>query len=440
MAATDQENLLSSAQVHIPMCETHDLPIDLTCEDCDEFICSQCAKTDHKDHDWKTISTAGSLRRRELKKTLRKVKKEDVKKMEEKIQKATKLMEDNQNCCDSEVSKLQKQCDAIVSILIETKKNFETKLRKNLKTKNAKVSENKVDLEKKREHITDLIKFLEEKHNTMSDYSLIDNLRDLTNLVSNTDSDKEKGDHSLRYKIGDTREGLLEAIMGQTFDLNDINVTERDAYNGDVYATDNWSKSIVRLSRSGSISTVFSTAPLEPEGICQSTQGGLLVTLRDNRSAKFQPDSHSRHLVRHVTLTGDVIREYEYQEDGQTRLFTVPWRVRQNGNTDICVVNLTSHSSSELVMLSLSGSLKLEYRGKDTEKYFLCDVLCDSHSNIIVCETFYSQVHLLSPDGKFLKYLLTDTEVTKPLSMSLYKSTMWVGNAHGLLKVFQYKS
>uniref|UniRef100_K1R9X8 Uncharacterized protein n=1 Tax=Magallana gigas TaxID=29159 RepID=K1R9X8_MAGGI len=46
-----------SAQEHIQMCEKHFLRKDITCDDCDEFICKQCAKTDHVDHDWTTIST-----------------------------------------------------------------------------------------------------------------------------------------------------------------------------------------------------------------------------------------------------------------------------------------------------------------------------------------------------------------------------------------------
>lgn len=44
---------LGSPQTQIPMCEKHSMNIDITCEDYDEFICSQCAKSDHKDHDWK---------------------------------------------------------------------------------------------------------------------------------------------------------------------------------------------------------------------------------------------------------------------------------------------------------------------------------------------------------------------------------------------------
>lgn len=78
---------LVCAQEHIPMCKKHSLIIDITCEDCDEFICSQCAKTNHKDHDWTTIFTARIKKRRELKKTLSKIKEKDVKEIYEEIQK-----------------------------------------------------------------------------------------------------------------------------------------------------------------------------------------------------------------------------------------------------------------------------------------------------------------------------------------------------------------
>ncbi|XP_052684010.1 uncharacterized protein LOC128164278 [Crassostrea angulata] len=486
MAAIPVSSEYHSAQEHIPMCKEHDLRIDMTCEDCDEFICSQCAKTDHKDHDCKTIPTAGSLRRRELKKTLSKVKEKDIGEIDVKIKKASKQKEGNKKCCDSEVSKLQKHNDAIVSKLDEIKKNLETKLMENLEIKNAEVSNKKLDLEKKRDDIKDLVEFLEDKHSTMSDYSLIDNLRDLTNLVSNTDSDIERGDHSVRYRRGDINEGSLDSILGQTFDLDDFRVTETNSFQygdecvyvleafdedtclvreyeskcfermnirnkkkeksnicvkdvsvtdkGDVYVTDYTNHAIVHLSLSDSASTVFNTAPLVPFGICRSTDGGLLVTLVDDDTESFHPNSKSRRLVTHVTLTGDVIREYEYHEDGQTRLFTVPRRVKQNGNTDICVVNRTRQCTGELVILSSSGFLKSVYHGHPT------DVICDAHCNIIVTDCSNSQIHLLSPDGEFMKYLLTENDVKYPYSMSLYKSTLWVGDNQGLIKMFQFNN
>ena len=140
-----------------------------------------------------------------------------------------------------------------------------------------------------------------------------------------------------------------------------------------------------------------------------------------------------------MTLTGDVIHEYEYQEDDQTRLFTLPYRVTQNGNTDICVINRTSDSSGELVILSFSGSLKSVYPKQDRRmKGNLTDAVCDSYSNIIVIELSNSSIHLLSPDGEFMRYLLTENQVLDPCSMSLKKSILWIGDFHGLVKVFQY--
>lgn len=120
-------------------------------------------------------------------------------------------------------------------------------------------------------------------------------------------------------------------------------------------------------------------------------------------------------------------------------LFYLGESLRQNNNTDICVVNRASMAAGELVILSSSGFLKSIYQGKNQGFQFNpIDLVCDSHCNLIVSDSINSQVHLVSPEGEFMKYLLTENEITKPYSISLYKSTLWVGNKHGLVKVFQY--
>ncbi|XP_062609533.1 uncharacterized protein LOC134271321, partial [Saccostrea cucullata] len=142
-------------------------------------------------------------------------------------------------------------------------------------------------------------------------------------------------------------------------------------------------------------------------GICRSVDSGLLVTLIDMASDYYELGSHSRRLVRHITVTGDVIHEYEYQEDGQTRLFTFPSRVTQNSNSDICVVNRTSETTGDLVVMYPSGRMKSVYRGQNMKENLIpTDVVCDSLCNILVTD-FNNQIHLLSPDGEFLKFLLT---------------------------------
>ena len=113
----------------------------------------------------------------------------------------------------------------------------------------------------------------------------------------------------------------------------------------------------------------------------------------------------------------------------------------QNGNTDICVINRTSENARELVVLSFSGSLKSVYPEQgQREEFNLIDVVCDSYSNIIVSEALNSSVHLLSPEGEFMRYLLTENQVNHRTVLSLKKSTLWIGNLKGLVKVFQYTS
>lgn len=103
-------------------------------------------------------------------------------------------------------------------------------MKKNLERKHAEVTEKKLDLEKKIEQVMDLVKFLEENHKTMSDNSLIDNLRDLFNLVFNTNSYIKNWDHTVRYGEGGIRNGLLKSILGQTFDLDGKTIRETDLF------------------------------------------------------------------------------------------------------------------------------------------------------------------------------------------------------------------
>lgn len=92
------------------------------------------------------------------------------------------------------------------------------------------------------------------------------------------------------------------------------------------------------------------------------------------------------------------------------------------------------------MILSLSVSLKWVYRGQTLAECFFTDVACDSYCNILACDMYNSKIHRLCPNGNFIKYLLTETEVKDPWSMSLYKPTLWVGDEHGLVKVFHYKA
>ena len=490
MAEKEEEYSLETPQEHALMCDKHDLmPIDMTCEDCEEFICSKCAKEDHKDHNWITIPTAATLRIRGLLKAMTKIEEEDIKHIDRKIQEASQQMDENKKRCETEIEKIQRHYDAILEKLEKMKQRHEKTLRDSLKSKNDNVSTVRSSLEERKKKVLQRVKSLKENSDEMTDIILLKTHRELMKLLLVDTSSIEKSVFLLRHESENISEAVLESMMGQTFDAEQIIVTETysfqsgeekiivlEAMNEDtclladnespyvvqvnksgkkekqfsidvggvcvtdknkMFVTDWENKCISRLSLSGSVSPVISTHPLEPWGICQTKDGDLLITLRDTETDLYEPNADSQRLVRHVTLTGDVIREYGY---GQTRLFTWPRTIKQNGNTDICVINGTSDSTSELVILSFSGSLKSVHpEHYQRDELNLTDVACDSKCNIILSELQNSSVHLLSPCGKFMRYLLTKNQINDPFAMSLKISNLWIGDLQGLVKVFLYK-
>lgn len=139
------------------------------------------------------------------------MKENELREIDKKIEMTAKQIDDNQKRLDIEISKLQKHYREIVLRLNEIKKNRESILRDNLQRKNAEVREKTSDLENKKKQGINLVTFLEQKHSTMSDYSLLDNLRDFPKLMPDIDCDigREKDDYSIRYGSWDISEELL---------------------------------------------------------------------------------------------------------------------------------------------------------------------------------------------------------------------------------------
>ncbi|XP_062591590.1 transcription intermediary factor 1-beta-like, partial [Saccostrea cucullata] len=179
MAARTPKYPLGSPQEHIEMCKTHDLPIDVICEDCDEFICGKCAKTDHKEHEWSTLPTAATQRRRGLLKFLKKIKEKNLHGINEKIEKVSNQITENKELCDTQIKKLQRHVDEIMARLTEIRENNERRLTEDLEEKNKKLNSVKSELNKRKKEIEEMVMFMEDNNSTMSDYGFLDNHREL---------------------------------------------------------------------------------------------------------------------------------------------------------------------------------------------------------------------------------------------------------------------
>ncbi|XP_062597747.1 uncharacterized protein LOC134259163 [Saccostrea cucullata] len=455
MATNTPEPVLGSPQEHIPTCDKHSKRIDMFCEDCDELICSKCAKSKHKDHNWDTLANVASQRRKELQTYLTEIKDVDIQKFEEKKEKILKQEEDNKIQFKNDIRVLQKHFNDVICKLTDIKRSNEKTLKNHLSKTNKQIKYLKSQMDEKKSQLVDTVELIENNSRNMSDFHLIDNLKILKQL---------------QCDIGDN-EDPLEYEEGKHF--NDFRHT--------------WSIDAI----AGSVSVIANTKELLPLGICESVEGGLLValtdyseywepftslvrhmtltdwayphdnltilsslgqvkitrrkrsggllvTLKDNTTQWMNSDSDSRRLVRHGSLTGDTIREYEYTPDGKTKLFTLPVKVTQNGNSDICVVNWSSRTKGNLVILSSAGHLRSIYSAQTLRWNFLpFDVVCDSLCYILVSGRYNERIHLLGPDGEIIKNLLNENEVNIPTSIYLWKSNLWVGNEDGLVKVFK---
>ncbi|XP_062587364.1 uncharacterized protein LOC134249003 [Saccostrea cucullata] len=408
---------------------------------------------------------------------------------------------ENEIMCEFQRKRLKKHFNEIIAKLTDIRDRKDEALKSNLHRKNEQITIWKSRIDKKGKQIIEIMKYMEENNRNMSDKNLIENQRDLKHLLA-LDIDMGNCDYSVRYKEKVIDDDILESLFGDCFDLDNIGATETNSFqyvtcsedvllyletlnenecyvcdmesddvdlvniqskkkqtldiglnvkdmcviNNGICFTTKGGSSIRCLSPSGSISTIsiLSTDALDvkPVGISNSVDGGLLVSFTDSRRDVDASESDLfRRLVKHMTLTGDIIHEYEYQEDGQTKLFTGPFRLCQNNNTDICVLNMTSDDTGELVIVSFSGHLRYVYRGQNLkENFFPLDLACDSTCNILITDPANSLVHLLSPEGEFLKFLLKEKEIAGPVALSLYKSALWVGTDEEIVKVFDYKS
>ena len=205
---------------------------------------------------------------------------------------------------------------------------------------------------------------------------------------------------------------------------------------GDFIVTYREEQEIRRMTSSGKVSYVLSTKPLHPTRISKAQKDEVLVTLRDNGD-RFKLEPSSRRLVQRMTLTGDVLQTYEFREDGVTRLFIWPFTTAENGNSDVCITNRTSSDTGELIVLKGNGKPRFTYRAQEGRIFHPRDVACDRKKRIIVTDNTNKSLHLLSPDGTFLRFLLSDLR-NIPFSMALYQDSLWIGFNDGSVKVYKY--
>ena len=485
-------------QVALKTCTEHPNE-ELSCfsKPCKSFICSTCARTSHHGHKWNIISLVAKKRRREIPIVYRKIKNDDMRGCREKLRVVDENISDIEKASEEDVKKLEERRKTMVDAInqiIEDQKRKRTEI---MEKGSKKLREDRSQLRTKIEYLDKMTTSLDSNIDAYTDFDVIEMEIEMLNALSELEAyNVVRFDTEVTYVPGEINRAAIEEMIGrieetmkatsvndesvsimevktfkdfnksittiapissnqalirefknctikllssQSTDTNSVTLPPHDDFislsNDDFIVTDFNNQVIRRVTSAGKVSDIVSTKPLHPTYISK-TQTDLLVSLRDGGDPyKLQPSS--RRLVQRMTLTGKVLKTYEFREDGVTRLFIYPYKTAENGNSDICVVNRTSGATGELIVLHEDGRVRPIYRGPKYFKFDPTGVACDYKSRIIVSDWTNKCVHLLSLEGTLLRYLLSDMSKS-PNVLALYQGSLWIGFMGGTVKVYKY--
>lgn len=487
------EFTFGSSREVLPLCRKHDEDRDMCCEDCKTIFCVTCGQTEHKEHNWGSIKKISSEKRRDIPKISQAIR-GCVQEITESLSFVSQMEYEQEKRHSGQIRKLVKQQDEMVSEVfkitnanIEKSKGIYSRCQQKLATL-------KTNMNNYKRELLDKVQFLDSQSGSMTGFQLIETRNDAEAVIAEVNNiDMTAYGHLPCFFKGQMDYQALKAMYGTLMDpehikvsrlanfknfsntivsihsvsedlawvhgwdcsaylLSNIGVTkktiEMNSLSNDFIVgpggihifTDFENDEIKKMDENGRVSVIVSTKPLTPIGIGKSLDGNMLVALVDDYS--FKINTNSKRLLKLISIDGEEMRAFEFDKDGSTKLFTKPHRVFQNYNTDICVIDQIGQSSGVLRVLSSDGAVKFDYRGNYVKKRFdPRGLVCDGNCNIIVTDCLHSFIHMLSPCGEFIRYIVTKQEaIDSPYSVDLTKSSLWVGGKNGEISVYRYIS
>lgn len=496
MAHTPENPDLVSAQSSVTTCEQHNRVVDQYCTDCKLFICLVCARLSHVTHNWNSVRQLASHKKKNFKATLEDIRQNIIPLLKKKTETIDRMKVENKTKCKQQAKLLNERQDQIIRKLKEINEQRVRKMSQNVSSKNATLDSMKSEVEEKIKGLISTCTSMEKSKMTdrvfiKSCSSLEDFLKNLSKHTTNIST----GSFSLHFHLQNLDLRVLESLAGTVLDTDDITLSEISSFvfgadginslmtssevtswlyeqngtqlvqvglqgevlntvdlksecdafaigpNNEIIATHLEAQTISIIASSGTFKRKLSTTPLEPEGVSLANNDNIFVTLVDS-SLEFSLNEKSRRLVRLMSISGDVLRDYEFREDGKSRMFTLPRRVIQRKNSDICVLDFINERQGILQVLTMEGEKLSVYTGRELDQDFMpTDVISDSQDNIILTDPANNVLHLLDSEGQFLKLLTPQQDkFSIPISLSLHNETLWVGNYNGRVNVYRYKN
>ncbi|XP_060079048.1 uncharacterized protein LOC132558499 [Ylistrum balloti] len=208
---------------------------------------------------------------------------------------------------------------------------------------------------------------------------------------------------------------------------------------GAMYYTSYREMAVKKLDVSGKVGYVFNTSPLHPMGLCLSNEGNLLICVVDKFDFVTGKDKPKDILK--VKLDNGVATSVKFKDENER--LTAPYRILENINGDVVVIDGLSSKSGRVVAFNDVGGLKFIYScespGND-ESFCPTNMCIDFKGNIFVIDGGSHSIHVLNSSGKLQrKFASYEIGGGEPTVVSIGRDgLMWVGHADGEVTVFRH--
>ncbi|XP_013402010.1 tripartite motif-containing protein 3 [Lingula anatina] len=199
--------------------------------------------------------------------------------------------------------------------------------------------------------------------------------------------------------------------------------------NGNLAVTDNEKEDVKIFSPQGDAVTIIHSHFKHPRGIAVNSKGQLIVV-----------DCGMRRLTIHDPDTGHIVQTIPAKQEDSHNYFTDPYYVTVTSNDSIIVTDWAAPNikvfNSEGKLIGEHGTYGIQ-EDQILEPYGVCT---DAFGYIFVADNLNHRVHLLLPDGRFKKFILTKLDkLWHPMALGInHRGELVVTEALGKVKVFKY--
>lgn len=216
--------------------------------------------------------------------------------------------------------------------------------------------------------------------------------------------------------------GQGENKLGSPFDIAILKT-------GDLAITDYEAEDVKIFSMNGVFQLKIKGNFKHPRGITTNSKGEIIVV-----------DCQMKQITVHNAKTGKTVRTIEAKDSHGAKLLVDPYYVTVTPHDNIVV---TDTAAPNIKVFSSDGLYLANYGGYGTRKEQVLQpygVCCDDYGYTFVADNQNHRVHLLLPDGKHTKFLITKTDTLwHPMRLAInQKGYLILTEALGKVKIYRY--